>query len=137
MKQIILFAIALSFSMTSCNGIKSNSECDNCPAACTYELRFLTVNIIDSKGNPVELKDYNVTTKKNNEKLNITFKSSTDGNYLIASDNHMGKLACKGSKVDFNYSLDGEKYNTETFLIGKDCCHIQWRDDKAQEIVVD
>ena len=134
MRHFILLAICIA--LAACNG-GNNNECDDCPAACTYDFRFLTIDVKDSEGNPVELKDYNVTVKKTNEALNITFKSSTEGSYVIASDSHMKELACDGTKVEFNYSIDGDSYKTETFLIGKDCCHIQWRDDKAQEIIID
>lgn len=137
MKQLSILALALSTTLFGCNTFGNEDDCGDCPGACTFDLRYIIINIQDTDGNPVELAAYNVIIKKTNEELNITFKSSDKGRYVIAGDNHMDKLACNGTKVEFNYSLDGVKYNSETFLIGKDCCHIKWRDNKHQEIIIE
>ncbi|MGB0429146.1 MAG: hypothetical protein ACPGLV_01640 [Bacteroidia bacterium] len=140
MKNLFAFVLLSSFALTACNGLFNSDNCNDCDGVnCTEEFKMIQIEVVDKDGNAVSLNDYNITFKNNGE----TVDSETNDRliyaegYVIATDSDMEQVTCDGTKVVFSYSLNGKDFDEETFLIGKDCCHIQWRDDKAKKIIID
>ena len=141
MQNLFLLSLLSGFFLTACNGIFKNDDCNNCEnVSCTEEFKMIAIDVVDADGNPVVLNDYKITFAKSGD--NVSDGDGNDdrliyGKYVIATDAMMEDLKCDGTKINFSYSLDGKTYKDETFLIGKDCCHIQWKDSKEQTIVID
>lgn len=139
MKHFFAFLLLSSFTFTACDGIFKTNDCNNCDdIACTEEFKMIAIDVVDTDGTPIKLNDYKITFTKTGDAVSLNQDDQLIyGKYILATDAMMADLECDGTKITFSYSLDGKSYTNETFLIGKDCCHLQWRDDKAQEIVVD
>jgi hypothetical protein len=138
MKHIFAFILLSSFAFTACDGIFKSDDCSNCEVNCTEEFKMIAIDVVDTDGNPVELNDYKITYKKSGDDVNTNQNDQlVYGKYILATDAMMEDLACDGTKITFSYSLDSKTYNNETFLIGKDCCHILWKDDKSPRIIID
>lgn len=139
MKYLLIFSILASLLLTACNGLFKSDDCKNCnEVACTRDFKSIRIAVKDANGAYVFLNDYKVTiNEKENEHIIDQNGGLIPNDYTIATDGNMDDLKCNGTQVTFSYSLDGDSYNEETFLIGKDCCHIQWKDDKPQEIIID
>ena len=139
----ILVALLLSLSFTSCDKLFNGDEDDyddgKCPGVmCTEEFRMITVQITDFKGNPDKLKDYTayITSSK---KVLAKFEDDhfgEEGYYLIATDGDMKYLSTEGTEITIEGETKSGKYFKRTFLIGKDCCHIQQKDDQSLVIVL-
>ncbi|MFY0673389.1 MAG: hypothetical protein JXQ87_08285 [Bacteroidia bacterium] len=142
MKNIIFLMLLSSVCLVACDGVFDNDDCTNCEnVVCTLELRTISITVEKTNGDPVELKSHKVYYTKSGKDV-FDFNESEDRfmapkSYAIASDNILDKLDCDGTSITFEYSLDGKTFVKEEFLVGKDCCHIQWRDEKEPKIVIE
>ncbi|MGB0429148.1 MAG: hypothetical protein ACPGLV_01650 [Bacteroidia bacterium] len=131
----------LALSVSSCNGLLfGNNDCKNCDnVACTKEHKLIGIRVKDKNNEAVELSHFKVLfTQSNKEIKGLNSEPSVSlGYYIIATDSMLKDLDCDGTSITFTYSTDGENYKSENFKIGRDCCHIQYSEEKALEIIID
>jgi len=99
---------------------------------------MIPISVVTASGQPALLSDISLSYSQSGESIDISQDEGFGGGqYIIATDAMLEEVACEGTEIIFSYSTDGNVYSEETFLIGKDCCHIQYLDEKERRIVVD
>lgn len=140
MKNLFVLLFISSLIFTACDDIFEPGDCENCAGvACTQDFRAITILVKDGNGDPVELNSFGAKFKETGKTVEHNFGDEymDDGYYVIANDANMEDVICDGTEIIFSYSTDGKTFKEETFLVGKDCCHIEWKDSKAQEIIIE
>lgn len=134
--KLFITCFAAALLLTAC-GINSDANCktgcDN--VNCTYEFKMITATIVDSDAEPVALDTYELFYTDSKEAIDIKEEPSLkeQGRYIIATDAMMDELDCDGTSITLSYEIDNQQMSQE-YLIGKDCCHIQKKDNESLEL---
>ncbi len=92
---------------------------------CTEEFRAVTIQVIDSLDRPVLLDSF--LTIDLLTSLPIAVNSTTlDGSYPVITDSEIELLKFSGTPLRFLGYLNNVLKVQEDFLVGRDCCHIDY-----------
>ncbi|MBI3142405.1 MAG: hypothetical protein HYZ16_06225 [Bacteroidetes bacterium] len=138
MKSFSLLLAAILI-LGSCSTTNPDSKCGRCTdMACTEEFAMIMVSIKDANGNPVILNEYTVSFaegKKNKTQYEDAYLSN-QGLYAIATDLDMDDILCAGTKISFEFNVDGKSPHRYVYTIGKDCCHVHFISGDSLEIIL-
>lgn len=118
-----IFAILFgSFLVYSC----SDENCNRPGLVCTEELRFIFAEIKNENGVNIFL-DSTKTSNPNGHLLYSQQQSDTEtfSFHTVISDSEIDQVGFDGTELTFEGWLGGEKVVSETYVIAKDCCHIE------------
>lgn len=133
--QKLLFISLVFFYGASCNKDNDGQDCKDCgDVFCTEIFKTIDIEVKNADNEAVILDSFHVIL--NGNRLNLDHSDVyREGTYPLVNDGHMKDLRCKGSDVKFVYFYQ-EKQGSETFSIGKDCCHVLQRGTKNLEILI-
>jgi len=104
-----------------------NKDEDSCPTrvTCTEEYRMITISVVDTSGNPVELSSHEVYLQGSMIPFNIMDDSWQVGTYIIIADDKMNILD-RHDPTTFRFDgyLSGELVVREYYQVRHDCCHV-------------
>ena len=140
MKTIIAATFLSTLLLISCDKIFNDNDCENCDkqnVACTEEYRMISVQVLNTAGQAVEVLDYKVYFAKDQTDLApIADLTSFEGSYAIATDGMMDQIDCDGSEIIFEFTMDNKTWLKHAYIVGKDCCHIKLNEEKSLEIII-
>ena len=123
MKWMNLFFIGATF-ISSGKSCKPDKPCPE-DIICSMVFKSITVEILDSNGNAVQLDEAEVSSKHFNQKLDAVVESPSGGPYIIVDDSYMKFLSADDAReVQFSGWLNDSLVVREVFLIRHDCCHV-------------
>ena len=132
--KVLLFPLALIFSMI-------HYSCRDKGIMCTEEYRMLTVSVIDSNSIPVNLGWYKVRKKSTGEILDFSVEdpymdsiNRLQGIYTIFTDGKMSMTTKEGMEFEFLVMQASLPVVLESYVIGKDDCHVLLRSGKTEII---
>ncbi|HCX22857.1 MAG: hypothetical protein CMB80_29740 [Flammeovirgaceae bacterium] len=94
---------------------------------CTDSFESVDVQILDQNSNLVAL-DSTATHKSGTKIYSFNEIEEEMEFFEILNDSHRGLVKTSGSEVIFRAWKDGELVIEEPYIIGHDCCHIQYID---------
>lgn len=133
MKQLAIPLLAiLSFVLISCDEEKCSED-----TMCTLEFAMVIVRITYENGEVARLDSTSVSNLETGLSMSAEEMEAYDDKivYLIAHDNTEG-ISFKGTEFSFQGWLDDQLVVEDTFLIARDCCHIELLEGN-QEITID
>jgi hypothetical protein len=116
------FLFFFAFAAFSCD-----KDDDSCPTnvICTEEYRMITVSVVDTSGNPVDLDMHEVYIQGSMIPFNIIDDSWQAGTYIIIADDKMNVLdRYEPTTFRFDGYLSGELVVREYYQVRHDCCHV-------------
>ncbi|GGG96610.1 hypothetical protein GCM10007415_34790 [Parapedobacter pyrenivorans] len=133
MKRITILCTLLIALTLSCGKRElGNEEVQDCKSVpCTYELRWISVKLVDQSGNPVALERMKVTRLADGKELTRTYDSSQWaafrrlGSYPVSGDldrEHIPKF--KHTKLRFQGYIGKREVVKADYVVTFDCCHI-------------
>lgn len=109
----------------------STTQVQECPdRMCTMEFRTITIRFNDSKGNPIQVKDYSAVNRRTNSPMRQDNEPSTisnEGIYIVASDADTKNLSEGGDtiRVVGYHPQSNEKLTADLVVSGGPCaCHV-------------
>jgi hypothetical protein len=131
-----LFVVVVPFLFFSCKEEVAQTDCPP-TIGCTEVFVSVTLEVVDTDGEPVALDDYNTFIDSKNEfKIDKADSNPAEGIYPVASDAQMNLLSFEGTVLTFVGVIDDQNVVEHQMTIGKDCCHIQLLEGE-EKIVVD
>lgn len=129
-KKIYFFLyLLLTLSCSS-----SENECNLIDVVCTEEFRYITVEIVDSKNEPIVLDSYKIIRNDTDE--DITHKEDMFQNsYPIINDSYQNEIANKKLSLTFTGVLNNQEVINEIYIVSADCCHIDLISGKTKIIL--
>lgn len=129
MKNLSLTIIFVTLLFQSC---MKGDEVNECSGICTEEFRTITIEIIDSEGNPVALDSFRVINTANGNELNLRINESEfqylreNGTYPIFSDLFSGEFRQREITINFKGFIDEVEVVSSNYEVGADCCHVYY-----------
>ena len=133
MKRItILYALLTAITLSCSKRELMNEEVQDCKSVpCTYELRWISVKLVDQSDNPVALDRMKVTRLADGEELTRTYDSSQWavfrklGSYPVSGDLDADKIPpFKHTKLRFQGYIGNREVVKADYVVTFDCCHI-------------
>ncbi|MFY0673390.1 MAG: hypothetical protein JXQ87_08290 [Bacteroidia bacterium] len=142
MKNLFVLLFVFSLLFTACDDIFDPNDCENCRrVACTEEFKMIAISLVHKDGDAFEVDDYKITYTETGNEVDLNSSNNDEliapNTYVIATDAMMDALDCEGTSITFAYNLKDGTNGKESFLVGKDCCHIQWKDTKETVITIE
>lgn len=132
MKRINLIGLLLVAFTLSCSKVELTGEEHGCDKVdCTYDLRWISVKLVDPSGKPVALDRTKVTRISDGKDLTKTYTNDqwsifkSLGSYPVTSDiddEHIPKF--KHTKVRFQGYIGNREVVKADYVVTFDCCHI-------------
>lgn len=120
MKQVnFLSLIAITMILMGCS--KDDDDCSG-NLVCTTEFRIISVEVLDSDGNPVIFDEFTVTNLQTTEVIELDWEPGD--HYPIAYDSMRSELPADGHQFEIVGFIDGQEVFRQIYLVGQDCCHI-------------
>ena len=110
----------LCLLLQSCVG--NDKDCKD--VACTAIFKMITVTVIDSTQQKIQLDRYYTIKTSNNDTLDYTATTIEKGVFVVVDDNQSKSL--QNTQDDFRFIgiLNNTIVVDEPYVIGADCCHI-------------
>jgi len=118
--KIIFTFFTITLLFFSCD---KKNDC-NQYIACTEEFVSVSIELIDSAGNPYSLDSYKTIKKSSNEVVKINDDFSNDKYYPILNDSHKKETTVDGEIFVFEGLKNNMVVVSEEYIISADCCHI-------------
>lgn len=133
MKGIAILYVLLITTMLSCSKRELNSEAivDCSTVQCTYDLRWITLRLVDQLGNAVAIDRMKVTHVADGKELTRAYESNRWeafrrlGSYPIFGDLDADKIPrFKHTKLRFQGFIGNREVVNADYTVAFDCCHI-------------
>lgn len=130
MKQLFFGCSVMLMTQWACTEKSApQGNCD-CPEVrpCTFDLRSVTVHVVDERGNPVQLdgvRTIRSSTKKEIRNQVIGAENYRQGYYTVLSDSELREVSACGELYAFEGFRNGKKVLSGKFQVKSDCCHVE------------
>ncbi len=133
MKRIsVLYALLIAIILSCSEKELGSEEVQDCSTVyCTYELRWISVKLVDQSGKPVALDRMEVSRVADGKDLTRTYHSEEWntfrrlGSYPVTGDidhEHIPKF--KHTKLRFQGYIGKREVVRSDYMVTFDCCHI-------------
>jgi hypothetical protein len=123
--------ILLAMALYSCEPENKQNDCQQ--AICTADFRSVAIKVVDKNHKIVRLDRHTTFRKRDNQLIYTedyllspqdTFFVYQFGIYPIFTDSHKNFTTFNGEEFIFEGVKNNQVIVRESFVIGKDCCHI-------------